>query len=57
MIGHQNGIVGRLKEGISDTIDIYCVAHELEGGIVDGIKHNLQMREVTDALSRMNKEL
>lgn len=50
MRGHRTGVVARMKVEISHLVDIHCVAHKLELGILDAIKHDRELEKAKELL-------
>ena len=47
MVGERGGAVALLKEDVPHLVPIHCLAHRLELGAADTIKHTDDMKKIT----------
>lgn len=46
MLGRTRGVAALLKQDVAYMIEIHCVAHRLELGILDAMKHERRVKDI-----------
>ena len=55
MLGKSRGVAALLKHEVAHMIEIHCVAHRLELGILDAMKHERKLKDVKETLQGIYK--
>ena len=55
MLGRTRGVAALLKQDVAYMIEIHCVAHRLELGILDAMKHERRVKDIKDTLQGIYK--
>lgn len=55
MMGRQNGVLKKIKDDVPHLIEMHCVAHKLELGILDAFKDESILTELKDLLQGIYK--
>ena len=50
MLGRSQGVAALLKVDVPHMVEIHCVAHRLELGILDAMKNEKQLKETLQGL-------
>ena len=55
MLGKHQGVATSLKKDVPHVVEVHCVTHRLELGILDALKEEKQLKDVKETLQGLYK--